>query len=147
MHLERKRGGGWRFFSQIEPYWPLPYSTMPVPLFRNARPADWVNWFIICGSIMPRAQNRVAKGSILKEDEILFQSGYIIYLWRWLTLHRVTDSKGREGKWELMETNSNPVMFKVWKTKGQKSFDLFRWIGAILLSFYYKYCATWLRWW
>ena len=30
---------------------------------------------------MPRAQNRAAKGSILKEDEILFQSGYIIYLW------------------------------------------------------------------
>ena len=29
---------------------------------------------------MPRAQNRAAKGSILKEDEILFQSGYIVYL-------------------------------------------------------------------
>ena len=30
---------------------------------------------------MPRAQNRTAKGSILKEDEILCPSGYIIYLW------------------------------------------------------------------
>ena len=30
---------------------------------------------------MPRAQNRAAKGSILKEDEILCQSGYMIYLW------------------------------------------------------------------
>ena len=31
--------------------------------------------------VMPRAQNRVEKGSILMEDEILFQSGYTIYLW------------------------------------------------------------------
>ena len=30
---------------------------------------------------MPRAQNMIAKGSILKEDEILCRSGYIIYLW------------------------------------------------------------------
>ena len=29
---------------------------------------------------MPRAQNRTAKGSILKEDEIRCQSGYMIYL-------------------------------------------------------------------
>ena len=29
---------------------------------------------------MPRAQNRAAKGSILTEDEILFPSGYTIYL-------------------------------------------------------------------
>ena len=38
--------------------------------------------FSICTSTMPRAQNRAAKGSILTEDEILFQSGYIIYLWQ-----------------------------------------------------------------
>ena len=30
VHLERKRGGGWCFFTQIEPNWPLPYSTVPV---------------------------------------------------------------------------------------------------------------------
>ena len=60
--------------------WPLPYSTVPVPLFRDARPAGWLNCFIICASTMPRSQNRAAKGSTLKEDEILFQSGYIIYL-------------------------------------------------------------------
>ena len=29
---------------------------------------------------MPRAQNRAAKGSIFKEDEIHCQSGYIIYM-------------------------------------------------------------------
>ena len=60
--------------------WPLPYSTVPVPLFRDARPAGWLICFIICSSTMPRSQNRAAKGSTLKEDEILFQSGYIIYL-------------------------------------------------------------------
>ena len=30
VHLKRKRGGGWCFFTQIEPNWPLPYSTVPV---------------------------------------------------------------------------------------------------------------------
>ena len=57
-----------------------PCGTVPVPLLRNARPAGWVNCFSICASAMPRAQNRTVKGSILKEDEILCRSGYIIYL-------------------------------------------------------------------
>ena len=56
------------------------YSTVPVPLSRDAMPAGWVNCFCICTSTTLRAQNRAAKGSILKEDEILLQSGYIIYL-------------------------------------------------------------------
>ena len=65
--------------------WPLPYSGVPVPLFRDAMPAGWVNCFSLCASTMPRSQNRAAKGSILQEDEILFHYGYIIYLWshRW----------------------------------------------------------------
>ena len=25
-HLERKRGGGWCFFTQVEPYWPMLYT-------------------------------------------------------------------------------------------------------------------------
>ena len=54
---------------------------MAVPLLRDARKAGWVNCFRICLSAMPRAQNNAAKGSILKEDEILCQSGYMIYLW------------------------------------------------------------------
>ena len=41
--------------------------------------------FSICASAMPRAKNMAAKGSILKEDEILYQSGYLIYLCRFLT--------------------------------------------------------------
>ena len=75
-----KGQGGRLFFSQIEPNWPLPYSTVPVPLFRDARPAGWVNCFSICASTMQRAQNRAAKDSILNEVKILFQSGYIIYI-------------------------------------------------------------------
>ena len=33
------------------------YSTVPVQLLRDARPAGWVNSFSICASTMPRAQN------------------------------------------------------------------------------------------
>ena len=43
---------------------------MPVHLLRAARPAGWVNCFSMRASTMPRAQNRAAKGWILKEDEI-----------------------------------------------------------------------------
>ena len=74
------KGGGWRFFSQIEPNWPLLYSTVPVPRLRDARPAGWVTCCSICASTMPRAQNWTAKGSTLKEDKILCPSGYIINL-------------------------------------------------------------------
>ena len=36
----------------------------------------------ICASTMPtKAQNRTAKGATLMEDETLWPSGYIIYLW------------------------------------------------------------------
>ena len=57
--------GGWGVFTQIEPNWPLPYSTVPVPRFRDARPAGWVTYCSICASTLPRAQNRAEKGSIL----------------------------------------------------------------------------------
>ena len=60
-----EKGGGQCFF-QIEPNWPLPYSTVPVPRLRDARPAGWVTSFSICVSTKLRAQNRTAKGSILK---------------------------------------------------------------------------------
>ena len=68
-----EKGGGRRFFSQIEPNWPLPYtvqyraSTVPVPQFQS---------FSICMSAMTRAQNMAAKGSILDEDQALCLSGY-----------------------------------------------------------------------
>ena len=65
VHLERKRVGGWCFFTQIEPNWPLPYSTVPVQWLRDARPAGWVTYCSICASTMLRAQNRAGKGSIL----------------------------------------------------------------------------------
>ena len=44
------------------------------------RQAGSVNCFSISASALPKAQNRAATGSILKEDEILCRSGYIIYL-------------------------------------------------------------------
>ena len=66
------KAGSRLVFSLIEPKWPLPYCTVPVPLLRDARPAGWVTFCSICVSTMPRDQNRAAKGSIV--------------LWRRLTL-------------------------------------------------------------
>ena len=51
------------------------YSTMPVPQLRDARLVGWVTCCTICGSTMPRAQNRTAKGSTLMEDETICPSG------------------------------------------------------------------------
>ena len=39
-----------------------PFSTMPVPRLRVARPAGWITCYSICASTMPRAW-RTAKGS------------------------------------------------------------------------------------
>ena len=61
----KEKGWGRLFFPQIKPNWPLPYSTVPVPQLRDARPAGWVTYCSICASTMPRAQNRAGKGSIL----------------------------------------------------------------------------------
>ena len=70
-------------FSQIEPNWPLPYSTVPVPLLRDAWPAGWVNCFSICVSTMPRAQKA-------KDDRKRFNSQVktkYIYLYSLLSGH------------------------------------------------------------
>ena len=40
---------------------------------------------------MLRPQNRTAKGPILKDDEILCPSGYIIYLWSPLSIPIMAD--------------------------------------------------------
>ena len=83
VHLKRKRGGGWCFFTQIEPNWPLPYSTVPVQWLRDARPTGWVTYCSICmRETMPRAQNRAGKGSILHIVKTIgFYNLVIIYLW------------------------------------------------------------------
>ena len=85
-----EKAGSRLVFSQIDPNWPLPYITVPVPLLRDARPAGWVNCFSIRESTMPSAQNRAGKGSILKEDKMLCRSGYIIYLCMWAFDNQVT---------------------------------------------------------
>ena len=40
VHLERKREGGWCFFTQIEPNWPLPY--------RRTVPCQYNGWGMPC---------------------------------------------------------------------------------------------------
>ena len=73
-------GWSWHFFHQIGPNWPLPYSIMPVPRLRDARPAGWAPFCSTCPSTMPRAQNRAGKGSITVycEDDLLFLSSYYL---------------------------------------------------------------------
>ena len=46
---------------------------MPVPLFWDARPAGWFNYFSICASTIPRAQKRAGKGSILLQRQFTFR--------------------------------------------------------------------------
>ena len=66
-----------RLHSQIEPNWPLPYSTVPVSLLRDAigRQAGSPVSIFVQVHTMPMAQNRTGKGSILKENEIQCRSG------------------------------------------------------------------------
>ena len=59
------KGWGRHYFHQMEPNWPMLYSTMPVPPLRDARLGCWVIYCSICASTMPRAQNGAGKGSIL----------------------------------------------------------------------------------
>ena len=44
----KEKGWGPHLFHQIEPNWPLPYSTVPVPRLREARPAGLVTYWGIC---------------------------------------------------------------------------------------------------
>ena len=75
-----EKGWGQRFFRQIEPNWPLPYSTMPIPRFRNARPTGWVTYCSICTSTMPRAQKKNRKRFNYITKTIHFSYLPIIYL-------------------------------------------------------------------
>ena len=63
--------------TRLQPNWTkLPYSNMPVPGLRDARPACWVTFYSICTNRMPRAQNRF--NSIVKTINIAYLG--IIYL-------------------------------------------------------------------
>ena len=73
--------GGRRFFCQIKPNWPLPYSIVPLPRLRDARPAGWVTSFSIWASTMPRAQNRATNASISEKSKRFAHLG-MIYLCR-----------------------------------------------------------------
>ena len=71
----KEQVGGRHFFPQIEPNWPLRYSTMPVPQLKDARSAA-VKYCIICASTMPRAQKE--KVHFYCEDDSLFLSSYYL---------------------------------------------------------------------
>ena len=74
------KGRGRHLFTQIEPYWTLPYSAVPVPLLGVARPAGWVTFCSIYASTVPRAKNMAVKGLILFLKAINFSYLPIIYL-------------------------------------------------------------------
>ena len=62
----KEKGRRRHLFHQIEPNWPLPYSTVPVPRLREARLSGWVPLlqYMRKYGTMPIAQNRTGNGSI-----------------------------------------------------------------------------------
>ena len=83
--ITARKEKAWRrhFFHQIEPNWPLPHSTVPVPQMRDARPASWVTYCSICTSTMPWAQNRTGKDSILMWRRFTFPI-FLIFIYGFL---------------------------------------------------------------
>ena len=81
--ITARKEKAWRrpFFHQIEPNWPLPHSTVPVPQMRDARPASWVTYCSICA--MPWAQNRTGKDSILMWRRFTFPI-FLIFIYGFL---------------------------------------------------------------
>ena len=77
-----KRKGGRLFFSQIEPNWPLPYSTVPVPLLRDVRPAGWVNSFSMCAEYNAESPKQDNKRFISQVKTKYIADLSIIYLWQ-----------------------------------------------------------------
>ena len=148
--ITARKEKGWRrhFFHQIEPNWPLPYSTVPVPRLREARPAGWVTYCSICASTMLRAQNRTGKGSILLWRRFtfpifqLFIYGYAVGALFFLLLSKTenseicgyitmtTEEQQEDGKHRKSATiNQNkienivtpwPRRFEWWKNWGSK---------------------------
>ena len=78
----KEKGWGRHFFHQIEPNWPLPYNTVPVPRLGDTRLAGWVTFCSIFTSIMPRAQNRAGRGSIILWKHSLSLSFYYLSMIR-----------------------------------------------------------------
>ena len=83
--ITARKEKAWRrhFFHQIDPNWPLPHSTVPVPQMRDARPASWVTYCSICTSTMPWAQNRTGKDSILMWRRFTFPI-FLIFIYGFL---------------------------------------------------------------
>ena len=81
----KEKAGSGLVFSLIEPNWPLPCSTVPVPRLRDARLAGWVTYCSICASTMPRAQNRAGKGSILVWRRLTFPI-FLLFIHAWTIL-------------------------------------------------------------
>ena len=70
------KGWGRHFFHQIEPNWPLPYSTMPVPQLRDAKAGGLGHLLQYFREYNAKTQNRAGKGSIL-----MWRRFTLIYLW------------------------------------------------------------------
>ena len=73
---------GCRFFTQVEPNWPLP-SNVPVPWLRDATPAGWVTY---CSTVYARVHCREPKTGQKKvhfycKDDWLWPSCYYLNIY------------------------------------------------------------------
>ena len=77
-----EKGWGQCFFRQIEPNGPLPYSNVPAPRLRDARPAGWVTY---CSTYMREYNAETPKQGRKRFNSIanMIHFSYlpIIYLW------------------------------------------------------------------
>ena len=90
----KEKAGSRLVFSLIEPNWPLPYSTLPVPGLRDARPAGWVTYCIICASTMEEPKTEQQRFKYIVKTSNISDLG-IIYLWtRVKTRSRMMDGGG-----------------------------------------------------
>ena len=97
------KGVGNHFFSQIEPNWPLPYSTVPVPLLRDTRPAGHGSTV----SVYARVQCREPKTGHLKV-QFSRKTKYFADLW------------AEERRWALPEYDGQSQRCSPtdWQTEG-----------------------------
>ena len=92
-----EKGWGRCFFCQIEPNWPLPYSTVPVPWLRDARLCRLL-LYSICANTMPRVQNRAGKGSSLLQRRFTFPI-FLLFI-----LCSTTFAGGKHTNWRPFRT-------------------------------------------
>ena len=106
-----EKGWGQCFFRQIEPIWPLPYSTVPVPRLRDARPMGWVTYWIAVYAWVQRRDPKTGQEKVqfyCKDNSLFLSSYYLSVVYVHCTVHhkslyskslaKTTDSATKSAK-------------------------------------------------